>query len=441
VTPPIGTLPPTGITPSLPGGVAPPIGTLPPTGITPSLPGGVAPPIATLPPTGITPSLPGGVAPPIATLPPSPPPGGVMPERPPRPPAAGQPGHVAEVPSDIRRARRQAEPPGTSCVDRQEQRARRERGESVPPLCPERPLVVSYPTPGDLGTGVPLTPGRDFDVPLTPGRDLGVQSLWNAWTQVNFIGTSDRRYGLDLKGRTGSVSLGVDRRLNDDVVVGVSISASDSRTDGFDDSLQSKATGFSVGPYVAVRLSRHWAMDATFSYGQVKNEVHLAILSGSYSSQVYSGSTTLHGQFDYGGYYFRPKLALYYLNVSNPAYDMVGSILGVPISVNFPATRFGAGALEFTNEVSRIFSLSSDAIAVPFVEAGVHYVFKRPNGGVMLAGDLTEVIPSAWYGGVRSGLRMAFKNAVLVEVGAGYLSIGQNDLDIWEARFRLSYGF
>ncbi len=36
-----------------------------------AVPGGVAPPIATLPPSGVAPTVPGGVAPPIATLPPS----------------------------------------------------------------------------------------------------------------------------------------------------------------------------------------------------------------------------------------------------------------------------------------------------------------------------------------------------------------------------------
>ncbi|MBH2036821.1 MAG: hypothetical protein I8H73_28470, partial [Pseudomonadales bacterium] len=65
--PPIGTLPPSGLTPTLPGGITPPIGTLPPSGLTPTLPGGVTPPIGTLPPSGLTPTLPGGITPPIGT--------------------------------------------------------------------------------------------------------------------------------------------------------------------------------------------------------------------------------------------------------------------------------------------------------------------------------------------------------------------------------------
>ena len=44
--------------PTLPGGVTPPIGTLPPSGLMPTLPGGVTPPIGTLPPDALVPGTP-----------------------------------------------------------------------------------------------------------------------------------------------------------------------------------------------------------------------------------------------------------------------------------------------------------------------------------------------------------------------------------------------
>jgi hypothetical protein len=36
---------------------------------------------------------------------------------------------------------------------------------------------------------------------------------------------------------------------------------------------------------------------------------------------------------------------------------------------------------------------------------------------------------------------MSVAYSVLIELAGGYLSLGRNDLDIWEARFRVSYGF
>jgi hypothetical protein len=419
VLPPPGSFFPDFVTPMLPVRPRPPIAilppSLPPTGITPTLPVRPRPPIATLPPSGITPSLPGGIQPPIATLPPSLPPSGITPA----PPDATRPQRQI----DGVRTTRVAQP--LNCVDPRERRPR--RGEVI---CPGTGLSAT-PDPG--------TPG--FDVPLTPGRDLGVQTLWNVWAQANYVGASDRRYGLDLKSRAGSLAFGLDRRLHDDVVFGVLASLQDSRSEGFGDTLRVDTTGFSIGPYVAVRLSRHWAMDATLTYGQVKNEVRLAILNGSYRPEIYSGSFTLHGQYDVAGFFLRPKAALYYSHVRNPNYDMAGAVLGFPINVGFPASRFNAGIFEPSGEVSRIVALPGDVYVMPYVEVGARYEFDRPNGGAMWAGDLSSVVPSPWSGFVRPGLRMSVAYSVLIELAGGYLSLGRNDLDIWEARFRVSYGF
>ena len=84
---------------------------------------------------------------------------------------------------------------------------------------------------------------------------------------------SDQRYGLDMDTELGSVTMGLDRRLGDNVVLGASLTLQNSRTDGFDDLLQAKSTGFTIGPYVAVRLSPQWAIDASLTYGQYDNDL------------------------------------------------------------------------------------------------------------------------------------------------------------------------
>ena len=268
-------------------------------------------------------------------------------------------------------------------------------------------------------------------MPLTPGRDLGVQTLWNAWAQLNTLNVSDRRYGLDLRSRSGTISFGLDRKLNDDVVLGLTGSLQNSTSLGFDDNMRVESKGFSIGPYVAIRITPQWAMDATFTYGETRNEVQLAILNGSYTPQIYSGSFSLHGQYTLAGFFVRPKGSLYYTHVRNPTYDMVGSIFGFPLNVGFPSNRFNVGVVEASNDV----------YVMPYVEFGARYEFDRPNGGEMLAGDFSPVVPTAWSGFVRPGLRTSIANSWLIEVAGGYLSIGRNGLDIWEGKFRVSYGF
>ena len=71
----------------------------------------------------------------------------------------------------------------------------------------------------------------------------------------------------------GSVTMGLDRRMSDNVVLGASLTLQNSRTDGFDDLLQAKSTGFTIGPYLAVRLSPEWAIDASLTYGQYDNDL------------------------------------------------------------------------------------------------------------------------------------------------------------------------
>lgn len=277
-------------------------------------------------------------------------------------------------------------------------------------------------------------------VPLTRGRDLVPETLWNMWTEANTVISSDRRYGLDLKNRAGSVSAGIDRRLTNDVVAGVSVAVSASRATAFDETLRSESNGFSIGPYFAMRLSQHIAMDASFNYGRTKNEVQLAILSGSSMPEIYSGSANIHGQFDYGPYFIRPKLSVFYSHVRTGAHDLSGTLFSLPVHLRFPDSQFDSGVFEASGEVSRIFALANGMSIMPYIQPSVVYAFLRPNGGEVLTGDFRIAVPSAWTGTVRGGLRMSV-NSVLVELAGGYLSIGQPDLDVWEAKLRLSVGF
>jgi len=428
VQPPIATLPPTGITPGLPGGVQPPIATLPPTGITPGLPGGVQPPIATLPPTGITPGLPGGVQPPIATLPPTGTkpglPGGVKPPIGTLPPGSVIPpvdGSVVRL-ADGTLVRSVAGTP-QRCID---PRTPPSSGEANWPICPAEILAEA---------------DRNAEVPLTQGRDLGEPTLWNAWVQPLYVQVSDGRYGLDMDTQLGSVTFGLDRRFGDNVVLGSSFAYQNSATDGFGDLLQADSSGFSISPYLAVRMSPHWAVDASVSYGQYDNTLKLSVLEGNYDSQQWSGNITAHGQYTLGEYFVRPKASLTYSYINSDGYDLKGNVVGLPINVAFPEDSFNFGIVEASTELSRIFVFDNGATVMPFAEIGATYAFDQPNDGQILTGDLELAAPSAWSGTLRAGARMLISNSVQVEASGGYLSIGQSGLDIWEGKLQVSVGF
>ena len=452
VTPPIGTLPPTGVMPTVPGGVTPPIGTLPPTGVMPTVPGGVTPPIGTLPPTGVMPTVPGGVTPPIGTLPPTgvmptvaggvtppigtlPPPSGVRPERPALPSAPSvtlPPGTAARPPIDnsqIDRRRRVTSPPSVECVETR-----------------NGSRVVS-PRDGATGEcivrdGQPVAPHvRSNSVPLTPGRDTAFETRWNAWSELTGVSLSDYRYGLDTRNRSSTATAGLDRQLTPDVVAGFSVGVQKSSGSGFNDLMRSSTDSFNVGPYIAVRVSDHWAIDASFNYSLTKSDVQILVLNGAATLSAYIGQVNLHGQYTFAEWFLRPKLTVSYTRNVSGDRDMSGTLLGLPISFTLPGAQSNYGLIEGYQEISRLFDLSNGYFAIPYTELGLHYAFERANGGLILAGDLTNVIPSAWSGSLRQGVRMQLPNAALIEASVGYLSLGMRGLDIWEGRLQFSFGF
>ena len=444
VTPPIATLPPpTGVMPTVPGGVTPPIATLPPsTGLTPTVPGGVTPPIATLPPpTGVMPTVPGGVTPPIATLPPPSGlmptvPGGVTPPIATLPPPTGLtpmvPGVVTPplgsvVPSG--EATRIAAGANMNCGVGLPERSATGSADTRAVDCVESQLRAAAPSP------------TSAVVPLTEGRDLVVESLWNGWVDLHHIGSQDRRNGLDLDNGTGGVTLGVDRRFGANDVAGWSLSLARSDSDGFGGTMTSQTKGFLVGPYLAVRLSDHWAADAAIAWGRDRTDTQLDVLQGNVDADRTTFAANANGQYEFDGTLVRPRLSVYYAHLSSGAYALKGNVAGQSISLAMASTRSNYGVAEASGEVTRAFTLSGGSVVAPYARLAARYEFARPNDGEVLAGDLSMATTGPWGGSVRVGARALADRATMIEAEAGYLSLGQAGLDVWELRLYLSHAF
>lgn len=395
--------PPTGVTPGLPIGVQPPLGTLPPAGVMPGMPGGVAPPIATLPQTP---------APPIGTLPPS----GTMPTRPALPGGATPP--IGTIP-----------------------------GTPTPPPPPPSGGMPTRPALPD--GGVPpiatLPPERitsaDASIPIARGRDLPVDTHWNVWGDARYATVSDRRNGMDFDGETSLITLGGDRRISTDLVVGILASHEDSRTTGFDRDMRLDSGGFSAGPYFGYRLTNRWALDGVFEYGQMTNDSRIVSLNGQFDSDRYSAALTLTGQFLPDELLVRPRIALTYAHYENDAHAMSGSLFGVPLDLRVAGDKQDYGATEIAMEVSGEFHAAARLFHIGFLDVGLRYEFERPNDGKVLTSQLRQVDTSPWIGSIRGGIRSVLSGSTLVETTASYLSVGHSKLDEWEFRLYASHGF
>ena len=169
---------------------------------------------------------------------------------------------------------------------------------------------------------------------MTPSRDLPEPSLWNFWSDIQFADISDDRYDRDSDTLARSLTMGLDRRITSDLVVGMTVSLEDNSTDAFDGNL-GDTDGFS---YAAYRLSKHWAVDGSLTYGRYNNDIDLSVLSGQQDSERLAGEISLHGQYNVDSYLIRPKVSVSWSHIDSDAYDLSGSILNTPVSVTLPAT-------------------------------------------------------------------------------------------------------
>ncbi|WP_175558022.1 autotransporter outer membrane beta-barrel domain-containing protein [Roseibium suaedae] len=279
------------------------------------------------------------------------------------------------------------------------------------------------------------------DVPLTMARDLIEPSRWNAWTQVTGLTSNDQRFGRDFQTLSGSAAFGIDRKLTENLVAGFSLTLESTKTDGFNSNLRIDTQGFEVGPYVAMRLSQHWAVDGSLSYGYATNENELLVLDGNYSSHQFGASFSLHGQYALDDFQIRPKATLTFNRVFSEGYDLSGTILNQTIAIPIDGNAASLGTLELTTEISRQFDLGDGKFLQPYLEAGAVYEYLRANDGKILDGNLHQVTPSPWSFSLQAGATALLAQNVSLDAKGGYMSFGQNGLDVWEGELRVAIGF
>ena len=396
ITRPPSFRPPTPLTPTLP--------TLP------NLPGGVTPPIATLPPQTLTPTLPtlpnlpSGVTPPIGTLPEVP------------VPAPGE--FAGEFNGNLRVA-------------------------PVPSIQPCRNQRLDDPVQtGQLSDCFPLTPqARAVELPLTAGRELVEKNDWNFWMDGSAAHVRDTRDGMDTRGDSNSFSLGVDRVVREDLVVGLQLFFSRANSNSFGDTLKSDLTSYSVGPYISYSPAPNWLLYGALGFGRQTVDTKLLSLSGTADAGQYSLNLQAEGQYAFESIIVRPKMQLSHTYNEGDTYRLKGSILNTPLILNMRNQSFNYGIVQSSVEFSRTFDLGNKRLLLPFIEAGVYYEYSRPNSGQHLTSDLTYAKSSPWGGVLRAGARTLIGNSTMASLDVVNQSVGITDLNIWELRFLVSHSF
>jgi hypothetical protein len=371
--------------PNLPGDVTPPIGTLPPETLTPTVP--------------TIPSQPGTVEPPIGTLPETPTTG------------------VGKI-----------------------------TGVIAAPLTPAQPCRGHRPDDpsqaGQLSDCYAPTPQiQPGELPLTAGRELVAKSEWNIWIDGSASRLRDTRDGMDTHGHTSSLSMGLDRVLNDDLVAGLQLFVSRGTSNSFGDTMQTDSTSYTIGPYISYSLSQNWLLYGAISLGKQTIDTQLVSLSGTSDANQYSLNLQTEGQYALGSAVVRPKAQLSHTYNEGDAYQLKGSILNTPLTINMRNEGFNYGVVQSSVEFNRTFDFGNNRLVMPFIETGIYYEYARPNSGQHLTVNLTYADSSPWGGVLRGGVRSLIGQSTMASFDVANQTVGVNDLSIWEMRLLISHSF
>jgi len=236
------------------------------------------------------------------------------------------------------------------------------------------------------------------------------------------------------------LTIGLDRLIADRLVAGVNLTIAGVSTDAFQDTMKAESKGFTVGPYVAYRVSKSWTLFGSFSIGRNDNRELVGPLRADFGSLVYGTSVSATGQYELGRTILRPGLDVLYTHTHTGAQEMHGTIAGVPLALRADAFGAGYGTIEPSLEISRTFHLR-ERVVIPYVEPRAIYEYVRPGGGLMLTDELTKAAPKPWSGALRGGLRTTLTSSMFLDASVGYLSFGQPHLRIGGLRFFVSFGF
>lgn len=268
--------------------------------------------------------------------------------------------------------------------------------------------------------------------PLTPGRDLLAPSEWNAWADLQYLHSDNRRGFSPLEGEGSTLSLGADRLLNPELSLGFMLTLSKQNAEAFRGALSSDADSVLAGPYLAYALNSHWSLFANVLAGRVSHDYQLLSLQGDSSATKYSASLNLQGEYALDERnLIRPKFGISYNKEAAKSYQLSGVLLGKSLQVVVDDQRHESGQMQASAEYNTRLQTQQGQVFVPYLEAGVLYNYLQPN----------QSLNPDWQGLVRAGVRTLAGQSWQLDVSASYQSLGVSKLDVWDCKLFVSHAF
>jgi outer membrane autotransporter protein len=164
-------------------------------------------------------------------------------------------------------------------------------------------------------------------------------------------------------------------------------------------------------------------------------------LSGTSDANQYSLNLQAEGQYAIGSVLARPKILLSHTHTTGDSYQLRGSVLSTPVTINMSNQSYDYGLIQSSMEINRTFDLGNNRLVMPYIEAGVFFEYARPQSGQHLTSNLTYADASPWGGLLRVGARSLFGKSTMASLELSNQSIGVKNLSIWGLQVLFSHAF
>jgi Autotransporter beta-domain len=255
---------------------------------------------------------------------------------------------------------------------------------------------------------------------------------WCAWASPRQVNYSDDRNGLKFSGTIRDITFGLDYRVTPDLVVGVAFTPEDTKVNLQGVDVSFTQSGIGVGPYLGWRIRPTTIFDVWAGYTHLDRSFD--IIGNSASAQVdrYFVAANLTEFITTPWMRIIPRLS--YFQQQDRAQGFTTNtgitLLGTPYDYSF---------MESSVELNRDI-LFTNWMLTPFVRATARYYTQRLVEQVNTIDDNVLDI-GRWQGQLRGGLRAQFGPQFQLSLSGGYLSLGTEGVDAWEARAILSARF
>lgn len=286
----------------------------------------------------------------------------------------------------------------------------------MPVVANELMTVVGNSISNTMGMGAGITGQSSGDGPM---QGVGF------WLKGVQAGLKSTKTGGEYGGHQTSGMLGVDLRMNRDLLVGLAISKDSLNVATEYNSGTFKGHGTSFFPYAGIKLNNNVLMNLMFGYSNVQYSASHTGITGEFDAKRYLQQVEIRGTHRFGRMQVQPTVELSYFHEKRDGFiESNGSVIpGDSISVG----QYGAGLIT-SYDFGRW---------TPYVRLRSTYNFTQPDPSILTTGEINKTERLDYSASMGSNYVVTDSIKATMEGSVGGLN--QDDLSTWSLTGQLRY--